>query len=94
MAVQGSTVVDFGAFPGKIDANVAVTGQSGISGANSVEAWISPTATSDHSADEHLLDAPIVLAGNIVAATGFTIYAVASDRYRLHGQWTVAWVWN
>jgi hypothetical protein len=75
-SAQGTTTVDFGAFPGKSDASVAVTGQASILTTSLAEAWLYPKATTDHSADEHLVEslAPI-LAGNIVAGTGFTIYA-------------------
>ncbi len=75
MAASGTTTVDFGAFPGKSDASVAVTGQTGIIAGSLVEAWIRPVATADHSADEHLVETIRVVAGNIVAGTGFTIYA-------------------
>lgn len=75
MGAQGNTTVDFGSFPGKHDASVAVTGQAGILSGSLVEAWIRPVATADHSADEHLVESIRVLAGNIVAGTGFTIYA-------------------
>ena len=75
----GAAVVDFGAFPGGTDASVAVTGQAGILAGSTVRAWLVPVATADHSADEHLIAATQidVIAGNIVAGTGFTIYAVA-----------------
>jgi len=79
MGAQGTTSIDFGAFPGKSDASVAVTGQAAIVAGSLVEAWIRPVATADHSIDEHLVDAPVVTAATIVAATGFTIYAVARD---------------
>lgn len=106
MASQGTATLDFGAFPGKTDATVTVTGQTGILGTNLVEAWIFPTATANHSADEHWVDPPEVYAGNIVAGTGFTIYGVikkraeigpstrAVDMPMIYGQWTVGWVWN
>lgn len=70
----GTTTLDFGAFPGTSDASVAVTGQTGIVAGSLVEAWIRPVATADHTADEHLVESIKVLAGNIVAGTGFTIY--------------------
>lgn len=76
MGAQGTAIVDFGAFPGKSDASVAVTGQASIVAGSLVEAWLRLEATSDHSADEHLLETIKVSAGNIVAATGFTIYAL------------------
>lgn len=75
MGAQGITTVDFGAFPGNTDATVTITGQGSIAADSLVEAWIMPTATADHSADEHWLDAPHVMAGNVSAGVGFTIYA-------------------
>lgn len=72
---SGVAVVDFGAFPGASDASVTITGQAGIIAGSSVSAVIQATATADHSADEHWVETIAVAAGNIVAATGFTIYA-------------------
>lgn len=80
MGAQGTTTVNFGAFPGKTDATVDVTGQASILSGSLVEAWILPTTTADHSADEHWVDPPEVYAGNVVAGTGFTIYAVVKKR--------------
>lgn len=77
---QGTTTVDFGAFPGKTDVTATVTGQTAITGSSLVEAWIFPAATADHSVDEHWVDPPEVFAGNVSAGTGFTIYAVAKKR--------------
>ena len=78
MPGQGTTTIDFGAFPGKTDATATVTGQTGIASGSLVEAWIIPTATADHSADEHWVDPPFIFAGNVVAGTGFTIYGVVA----------------
>jgi len=75
MGAQGTTTVDFGAFPGASDTSVAVTGQTGILAGSLVEAFLFPVATADHTADEHLVETITVRAGNIVAGTGFTIYA-------------------
>lgn len=80
MAGQGTATLNFGAFPGVTDATVTITGQTGITGSSLVEAWIFPTATADHSADEHWVDPPEVFAGNVVAGTGFTIYGVVKKR--------------
>lgn len=76
MGAQGTTTIDFGAFPGGSDASVAVTGQAGITGTSLVEAWLLPAATADHTADEHVVETIKVMAGNIAAGTGFTVYAV------------------
>ena len=75
MGASGTTTVDFGAFPGKSDASVAVTGQAAIVAGSLVEAWIRPADTADHLHDEHLVETIRVVAGSIVAGTGFTIYA-------------------
>jgi hypothetical protein len=93
----GTANLDFGAFPGKSDTSVAVTGQAAIASGSLVEAWIRPVATADHSADEHLVETLKVSAGNIVAGTGFTIYGLNSGQVgntRLYGLWTTAWAWN
>lgn len=74
MGAQGTATLDFGAFPGKSDASVAVTGQASIVSGSLVEAWLLPAATADHTADEHMVETLRVVAGSIVAATGFTIY--------------------
>jgi hypothetical protein len=75
MGAQGTTTVDFGAYPGSDSTSVAVTGQAAILSGSLVEAWIFPAATADHTHDEHLVDPPRVIAGSVSAGTGFTIYA-------------------
>lgn len=73
MGDRGTAVLDFGAFPGKSDTSVAVTGQSGIVSGSLVEAWIRPVDSVDHSADEHRTETVKVMAGDILAGAGFTI---------------------
>lgn len=75
MGAQGTTTIDFGAFPGASDASVAVTGQASILGTSLAEAWIFPVATADHTADEHMVESFKVFATDIVAGVGFTIRA-------------------
>lgn len=103
MATQGTATLDFGAFPGKSDASVDITGQASILAGSLADAWLRPVATSDHSADEHMVETLEVYAGNIVAGTGFTIYGFNTSQLnepatargtRIYGQWTIAWVWN
>lgn len=103
MPGSGQTTVDFGAFPGSSDASVAITGQAGIVSGSLVEAWVLPAATADHTAEEHLVEALDVVAGNISAGTGFTIYALNKSELaepprgglgpRLYGLYNVGWVW-
>lgn len=101
----GTAVVDFGVFPGKSDASVAVTGQSGILSTSLVEAWLFGS-TSDHSEDEHRVESLRCDAGSVVAGTGFTIYLSNTNQVtprkgdpdegkgtRIYGQWRVAWAW-
>lgn len=90
---SGVASLDFGAFPGKSDTSLAVTGQTSIITGSSVIAKIRPTATADHSVDEHWTEEIDISAGNIVAGTGFTIYAKARNK-RLYGLYSVAWQWR
>lgn len=71
MAQQGTTEIDFGAFPGASDASVVVTGITGSP--TLAEAWLTPVATVDHTADEHLFETIAVRAGP-VSGGQFTIY--------------------
>lgn len=98
----GTATLDFGAFPGSAQTEVDVTGQAGIHANALVEAWVRPVATADHSAEEHLVESLRVVAGNIVAGTGFTIYGFSTNNLPdpgtgnnllVYGQWTVAWAW-
>jgi hypothetical protein len=72
---SGQTTIDFGAFPGASDASVAITGQTGILVGSIIEAWLVAQPTADHTADEHRVETISVTCGDIVAGTGFTIYA-------------------
>ena len=91
MATQGTTTVDFGSR--STDTTATVTGQSGISGSNMVEAWIVPTATASNTADNHWVEDLSVVAGNISNGVGFTVYAKCRTGFA-HGQYTIGWVWN
>jgi len=96
---QGTTTVNFGSFPGTDAVSVSVS----VSGSPTLgEAWIVPTATADHSADEHLLAAPRVYAA-VPSGGSMTITAVAQEGEaragvrnasspRTYGLWTVGWV--
>ncbi len=110
MGAQGTVTLNFGAFPGSNEASVAVTGQTGILAGSLASAWVLPAATSDHSTDEHLVDPIRVLAGNVVAGVGFTIYGYPGDiqsfgqktlaggvpdqQADTYGAFNIGWVWN
>lgn len=90
---RGTTAIDFGAFPGKSDASVAVA-QPSVTAGTIVKAWLYPVATADHSADEHLVETLNIFAGAVSAGVGFTIYGVNRAQQgdsRIYGLWTVAW---
>lgn len=75
----GLATLDFGSFPGKSDASINVTGQAAITTGSIVQAWLNPTTTPDHTPDEHLTESLAIFVGNIVAATGFTIYGINNN---------------
>jgi hypothetical protein len=91
MSTQGSATLDFGT--GKTDTSVAVTGQASITTSNLVEAWLSGVATSNNLTDAGFAENLQIRAGDIVNATGFTIYAFCRTGSAF-GQYTVNWVWN
>ncbi len=94
MAVTGVATVSFGvAGTSGNEANVVVSGQSGIATNSFVEAWLNLTPTSDHSLDELRIENIQVKAGNIVAGTSFTIYAEITKGVT-YGQYTINWVWT
>jgi len=82
LGAQGTSTLDFGAFPGGDHATVAVTGQTGIVSGSLAEAWLRPEATADHTADEHMVESIEVFAADIVAGTGFTIHGQNSFQTR------------
>lgn len=90
----GTATLNFGAFPGATDTSVAVTGQTGITGTSKIQVWLALSATAEHTADEIMVDAPDIYAGNIVAGTGFTIYGITNDRFKKYGNFTINWRWS
>jgi hypothetical protein len=80
VGAQGTAVIDFGAFPGKSDASVDVTGQTGIIAGSLVEAWIRPVATAINDVDNHIFAPLRIVAANIVPGVGFTIYGWCDEQ--------------
>lgn len=72
---SGTAIVDFGS--GAPMATVTVTGQAAILAGSLVYCWVKPEATTDHSAGEHIVEDIKVVAADIVAGVGFTIYALS-----------------
>ena len=88
---RGTAIVDFGA-GGATDALVTITGQPGIVATSAVVVSVLAMPSADHSADEHWAEEISAVAGNIIAGTGFTIYARGS-RWPCFGKFNIAWYW-
>jgi hypothetical protein len=89
---SGTAVINFGAHPGKGMTSVDVTGQASILTGSRIGCWPRLEATSDHSVDEHRVETLKLVGGNIVAGTGFTIYAEVQQG-NAWGQFNIDWVW-
>jgi len=74
---SGTSIIDFGS--GAPMATVTVTGETAILAGSLVYCWIKPEATVDHTADEHIIESIKVVASDIVAGDGFTIYGLCPD---------------
>ena len=91
MSTQGTAVVEFGS--GKLEASIAVTGQGAIVSGSLVEACPALTSTSNNPVDGAKDERLSAWAGDIIAATGFTIY-VRPQQGLAFGQYNIFWVWN
>lgn len=92
---QGTATLDFGAFPGSNEAQVAVTGVATITALAKAEAYVmGDDTTSDHTASDHRYFSALVglSCGTPTAGVGFTIYARSTEK--LQGQWQVRYVWT
>lgn len=78
---SGTSIVDFGS-SGAPMATLVVTGQTAILAGSLVYCWVKPEATVDHTIGEHIVEDIKVAAADIVAGTGFTIYALSPGPLR------------
>lgn len=90
MATQGTTTIDFGS--ASTDTRVAVSAAAIASG-QLVEAWVFPAATASNTIDNHWVEGLTVVAGNVQAGVGFTIYARVEQGLG-HGVYNVGYVYN
>lgn len=95
---KGVALLDFGASPGAADTSLVITGQTNIVAGSYINVNVPALASTDHTADEHWVDAPYVFAGNIVPGVGFTIYARSRESGMAgiapFGKWNVNWKWE
>ena len=90
--IRGVTPVDFGSFPGRGECSTVIVGEPDVKTTSFVRCWVTPVATSDHSADEHVLEEIRVMATTYVAGVGFTIRAMAdAPGAMVYGKFSVAW---
>jgi hypothetical protein len=79
LPTSGSTTIDFGAFPGSNYASTTITFSDVYDPNAIIDAWILPATTADHSADEHVVDPPLITVTNNGDGT-ITINGVPSGR--------------
>ena len=100
----GLVTLNFGAFPGSASATVTFAAPTPADANSQLNAWVTPVATADHSADEHIVDPPRVVAsldglGNVVI-TGVSNIPNALDRINPgpdpmpYGAWSVSWAFS
>lgn len=95
----GTNTVDFGAFPGSDFASVTITTADGLDPNAVLLSFVAPIATADHSADEHLVDPPVVSAvsngdGTITISATANVAALNSPNPpdpMPYGKWSVGW---
>lgn len=99
MGAQGSALLDFGAYPGASEATLDVAAQAGFIATSSLEVWLAPKATVEHSVDEHMLE-EIAVFGYYVADGTFRIYGRwdgnpprCNNGDNLYGRFNCGWVW-
>lgn len=92
---QGTATINFGSAPGKNEASIAVTGQTGISSTSKAEAYImSDDTTSNHTANDHKYINTLAgfSCGTPTTGAGFIIYG--RSQHKLTGQFSLRWVWT
>lgn len=89
---SGTAQVNFGAYPGTDTASIAVA-DTGVTASSVITVTLQPTATTDHSADEHWVEGIYATAGAIVPGVGFTIYAASDGLWPLlQGAFNISWI--
>lgn len=97
----GVTTVDFGAFPGADFASTTLTAADALNPNAILLAQVAAVATADHSADEHLVDPPLV--GAVSNGDGTITVSAVGNSYQNspippdpmpYGKWSVAWAFS
>jgi hypothetical protein len=91
---KGTVEIDFGAHPGSNEASVVITGQADIKTTSELDCYImADDSTTDHTTLDHRYVGIFATftGGNIVAATGFTIYG--RSIHKLTGKFKIRFAW-
>jgi hypothetical protein len=91
---QGTSTLDFGAFPGSNETSIGVTGLTTISNTSKAEAYImGDDSTTDHTSSDHRYANSLIslTCGTPTTGVGFTIYGTCLDS--IEGTFQVRWVW-
>lgn len=86
----GQTIIDFGT--SSAATSTVVPAQS-IQANSIVLTQVMAVATADHTVADHYTAMPLVIGGEIVVGTSFTIRAISRSG-NLTGTYTVAWAWK
>lgn len=91
--MTGTATISFGSTPVS-EGTVTVTGQAGILSGSFVEAFLMVEAATGNTVDDAKFAGVSlrIIVGDIVAATGFTIYATATSGL-ITGDLSIRWVW-
>lgn len=89
----GTATIDFGAFPGANEASVVVA-DAGVAALSLIEPFVMASdTTADHTANDHKY-LPLLAsfsAGDVIAATSFTIHGRSAEQ--LQGTFKVRWAY-
>lgn len=90
----GVTEIDFGSGVGTAEITKVITGQSGITTSSIINCRVELQATSNHTIEDHRWVSTFlgITVGDIVNATGFTIYV--RSLYPMTGKFNLRWTWQ
>lgn len=92
--LSGIATINFGLISARTNmATVTVSGQSGLTTSSKIMVQARLSATTEHSADETMVEPLRFYAGNIVANTSFTIYGLL-DEGTTYGDIEINWSWT
>jgi hypothetical protein len=91
---QGTSILDFGGFPGSNQASVTIASEINISNTSSVEAYVMCQAYGDKTSNDYRYFAALVSLScdNPIENSGFVINGICMEK--LQGSFLIHWVWT